>query len=38
MDASPLYQQIAESVRQEILSGDLNPGDRLPSVRGMAAR
>ena len=38
MDDSPLYQQIAESVRQEILRGDLNPGDRLPSVRDMAAR
>ena len=38
MDTSPLYQQIAESLRQEILRGDLNPGDRLPSVRSMAAR
>lgn len=34
----PLYQQIAESVRQEILSGTLAPGDLLPPVRAMAAR
>jgi DNA-binding transcriptional regulator YhcF (GntR family) len=38
MDKTPLYQQIAESVRQEILYGDLRPGDRLPSIRDMAAR
>ena len=33
-----LYQQIAESIRQEILSGKLKPGDRLPSVRGMTSQ
>ena len=38
MDKTPLYQQIAESVRQEILYGDLRPGDRLPSIRDMATR
>jgi molybdate-binding protein/DNA-binding transcriptional regulator YhcF (GntR family) len=38
MDETPLYQQIAESVRQEILYGDLHPGDRLPPVRKMATR
>ena len=38
MDKTPLYQQIAESVRQEILYGDLRTGDRLPSVREMAAQ
>lgn len=38
MDKTPLYQQIAEAVRQEILYGELVPGDRLPSVRKMAAR
>lgn len=38
MHTTPLYQQIAESVRQEILYGDLRPGDRLPSVREMATQ
>jgi putative molybdopterin biosynthesis protein len=28
-----LYQQIADSIRREILTGVLKPGDRLPSVR-----
>lgn len=31
----PLYQKIAESVRQEIMAGSYKPGDRLPSVRQM---
>lgn len=38
MDSPPLYQQIAESIRQEILTGTLQPGDTLPAVRDMAAR
>lgn len=32
-----LYQQIAEAIRQEILNRTLQPGDRLPSVRELAA-
>ena len=38
MDKNYLYHQIAESIRQEILHETLCPGDRLPSVRQMAAR
>ncbi len=38
MDESHLYQQIAEQIRGEILSGKLKPGDRLPSVRQLCAR
>lgn len=38
MDESYLYRKIAETIRQEILSGSLKPGDRLPPVREMAAR
>lgn len=38
VDEAPLYQQVAESVRQEILNGHLRPGDRLPPVREMARR
>lgn len=32
-----LYEKISNSVRQEILDGKLKPGDRLPSVRTLAA-
>lgn len=35
MDETPLYQQIAEHIRQDILAGRLKPGERLPSVRQM---
>ena len=33
-----LYLEIAESLRRRIASGELQPGDRLPSVRTMAQR
>ena len=35
MDSSHLYQQIIESIRQDILSGALKPGSRLPAIRKM---
>lgn len=35
MDSSHLYQQIVESVRNDILSGALKPGTALPSMRKM---
>jgi molybdate-binding protein/DNA-binding transcriptional regulator YhcF (GntR family) len=38
MSETFLYRQIAEAVRREILDRTLQPGDRLPSVREMAAR
>jgi molybdate-binding protein/DNA-binding transcriptional regulator YhcF (GntR family) len=31
-----LYQEIAESLRRRVASGELQPGDRLPPVREMA--
>ena len=37
VEEAHLYQRIVESIRQQILSGSLGPGDRLPSVRQMAA-
>lgn len=33
MDETFLYKRIAESIRQEILNGVLQPNDRLPSIR-----
>ena len=38
MDEGHLYRQVAEAIRQEILSGQRQPGDRLPSIRAMAKR
>lgn len=38
MDEPHLYRQISETIRREILSGRIKPGDRLPSVREMAER
>ncbi len=32
----PIYRQIVAQVRRSIASGALAPGDRLPSVRGLA--
>ena len=38
MDRVPIYEQIAQWVRQEVLNGRLRPGDMLPTVREMAER
>jgi len=35
---TPLYAQIAERLRVAIASGELGPGDPLPSVRQLAAK
>ena len=34
----PLYRQIADEVRAAFLRGDLRAGDKLPSVRALAAQ
>ena len=34
--AQPLFEQIAASVRAEVLAGRLRPGDRLPAARELA--
>ena len=35
-DARPIYTQIIDGFRDQILSGILQPGERLPSVRELA--
>lgn len=35
-DARPIYAQIADGLREQILSGVLQSGDKLPSVRELA--
>ena len=37
-DARPIYSQIADHLRQQILTGILEEGDRLPSVRDLAGQ
>ena len=36
-DARPIYTQIADGYREQILSGILLPEDKLPSVRELAS-
>ena len=33
---TPIYTQIVEQVKQRVLSGELKPGDQLPTVRALA--
>ena len=37
-DARPIYLQICDGYRQQILSGILQQGDRMPSVRELATQ
>ena len=37
-DAKPIYTQIMDTIHSQIASGVLQPGDKLPSVREMAAQ
>ena len=37
-DRRPIYEQILESLRQQIRAGVLLPGEQLPSVRELSAR
>ena len=37
-DAKPIYTQIVDNFRSQISAGILQPGDKLPSVRELAAQ
>ncbi len=34
---APAYEQIVQQISESILSGSLNPGDHLPSIRQLAS-
>lgn len=34
---SPIYLQVVDQIRQKVASGELVPGDQLPTVRQLAA-
>ena len=36
-DARPIYSQIIDGIREQIASGVLQPGEKLPSVRELAS-
>jgi len=36
-DTSPIYIQIADSIRNKILAGTLSNGNKLPSIRKLAS-
>jgi GntR family transcriptional regulator len=36
-DARPIYTQIADGFRDQIIAGVLQTGDKMPSVRELAA-
>ena len=35
-DGRPIYEQIAAQLKDSILTGELQPGDMLPSIRALA--
>lgn len=37
-DPKPIYEQITDNLRRLIISGGIAPGEKLPSVRELAAR
>lgn len=36
-EKTPIYIQIIDYIKESIISGKINPGDKLPSVREMSA-
>lgn len=36
--ALPIYLQVMSSIKRDIVTGELSPGEKLPSVRDMALR
>ena len=37
-DQRPVFRQIVDGIRMQVATGELPPGSRLPSVRGLASQ
>lgn len=37
-DSRPIYEQVRDGLRQLLMTGGILPGDKLPSVRSLAAK
>ena len=37
MTSAPKYQRVADAIRERIRTGELKPGDRLPSTKRLEA-
>lgn len=37
-DSRPIYEQVRDGLRQLLMSGAISPGEKLPSVRALAAK
>lgn len=37
-DSKPIYEQVKDGIRRLVIGGGLQPGDKLPSVRELAAK
>lgn len=33
---TPIYEQLVDNIRENVLRGDISPGEQLPSVRSLA--
>ena len=36
-DVRPIYEQIIDNIKEQVIKGSLKPGDQVPSVRQLAA-
>lgn len=36
-DARPLYEQVVDGIKEQVIKGMLQPGDQIPSIRQLAA-
>lgn len=36
-DTRPIYEQIIDNIKEQVIKGSLKPGDQLPSVRQLAS-
>ncbi|MGN0244012.1 MAG: GntR family transcriptional regulator [Lachnospiraceae bacterium] len=37
-DVRPIYEQVRDALREQIITGEIEPDEKIPSVREMAAK